>query len=347
MGDQADSIYDPSHRYRRCEQISQDGVKTIYRALDQQEGTVVRWNEIPFDGAPTSRFQQLLADIKTIGNFESPHVLKLLFAWVDRNQKLIIFITEFFTEQTIRSYTNTVVHDPPASVISNWVYQILEGLLDLHSLNPPFSHRDLRCDKIFIDPAEGIVKIGVPAFEFQLSETLPPIAAPEAQQRLIDPKSDVWSVGLCVVEMATQAIPYSELGTPAAQRKAVLDKIMPQALSQVSDPNVADFIATCLQPYDLRPTISQLMEHSLILDFRQVPDSGRDKSQPDSGRDKSQSNNNIDLRQSPQFLELLAKQKKEKEDLEMAQKQARHNLRVKLSTKKRSLRELLSSVSQN
>ena len=240
-----------------------------------------------------------------------------------------------FTEQTIRSYTNTVVHEPSLSVISNWVFQILQGLFDLHSLKPPFSHRDLRCDNIFIDPSEGTVKIGIPAFELQLAETTPPISAPEAQQRLIDPKSDVWSLGLCVVEMATQVIPYSELETAAAQRKAVLEKKMPQALSQVSDPLVADFIATCLQPYNLRPTISQLMEHLLILDFRPTT--------PSSGREKP----TINLRQTPQFLELLAKQKKEKEELELNQKQARHNLRLKLSNKKRSLRELLSSVSQN
>lgn len=44
--------------------------------------------------------------------------------------------------------------------MKNWVRQILEGLVYLHSQNPPIIHRDLKCDNIFVNGNQGVVKIG-------------------------------------------------------------------------------------------------------------------------------------------------------------------------------------------
>lgn len=44
--------------------------------------------------------------------------------------------------------------------VKHWCRQILEGLLYLHNHDPPVIHRDLKCDNIFINGNQGIVKIG-------------------------------------------------------------------------------------------------------------------------------------------------------------------------------------------
>lgn len=45
-------------------------------------------------------------------------------------------------------------------VVKRWAWQILCGLVYLHGHAPPIIHRDLKCDNIFINGSEGVVKIG-------------------------------------------------------------------------------------------------------------------------------------------------------------------------------------------
>lgn len=107
--------------------------------------------------------------------------------------------------------------------VKNWVCQILHGLAYLHEHDPPVIHRDLKCDNIFVNGNIGQVKIG----DFGLAAVLrtaqptrsiigtPEFMAPELYEEDYDERVDIYSFGMCVLEMLTVEYPYSECSNPA------------------------------------------------------------------------------------------------------------------------------------
>ncbi|KAH0785386.1 STE family protein kinase [Histomonas meleagridis] len=338
---------DPSGRFKREEVIVRSGIQVSYRAIDQNEGILCLWNEIYIEGSTENGFNNLIQIVNFIGSNSHPNLIALYRAWIDKTRKVFIYITELFSLQTIRSYVAEVVHSPSRSAIGNWCSQIIDGLEHYHSRNPPLIHGDICCNNIYIDSSDGIVKLGPPNLEMLLFGTPPETSAPEVKSIITDPKSDIWQIGLSVLEISTGVEPYNEYSSPMTKRNAILEGIMPQAISDVSDPIIADFITTCLLPVDHRPTLSQLREHVLISENMNANGA---RSMRDMGSVIQNSNSNVTpelVMQSPEFTALIERQNREKQELLMKQKQERKEKRDSIRSvtkKKQSLRELLNEV---
>ena len=106
-------------------------------------------------------------------------------------------------------------------VIKRWCVQILEGLVYLHSLKPPVIHRDIKCENMLYNSAVGTITIGDLGLATQASvdghgvkpaaaSGTPNFMAPEMFDGEYDETVDVYSFGLCVLEMVTRTIPYEE-----------------------------------------------------------------------------------------------------------------------------------------
>ncbi|KAF3624806.1 hypothetical protein FXO37_31201 [Capsicum annuum] len=91
---------------------------------------------------------------------------------------------------------------------------------------------------------------------------------------------DIYSFGMCMLELVTFEDPYSECKNPAQSFKKVSSGVKPTSLGKVTDPQIKAFIEKCLVPASLRlPTkdllkdpfhqIEKLNEptHSLFLAF--------------------------------------------------------------------------------
>jgi WNK lysine deficient protein kinase len=314
---------DPTNRYLRREFSHRVGRTSVYKCLDQEEGITADWNEIDITGVTSNRihsFSTVLTNYTKIASHD--HLVKIYRAWVDQQRNTLFYITEIYSQKTLRHYVQEVAHRPAKNVISKWVVQIITGLGLLHHCQPPIIHNNLSCGTIFIDASEGALKLFVPSIESILFGSDSAFTDEKGLNSLGNPKSDIWSLGLCVIEIATGA----ELNK--GNSNDISKQELSGALGQVSDPSVADFITTCLLPVAQRPSVENLFESTLLQDcyIPPVEEPKQEVSHPDP------------------LEELRAKQKLEKEHLLQKQKEERKALREMLRAKNKkpaSMRDLL------
>lgn len=89
--------------------------------------------------------------------------------------------------------------------------------------------------------------------------------APELYNERYDEKVDVYSFGMCMLELATMQYPYHECDNAAQIYKRVTQGQYPQSLKNVEDDELRDFIQMCiLHERSLRPDSRKLLKHSFF-----------------------------------------------------------------------------------
>lgn len=84
--------------------------------------------------------------------------------------------------------------------------------------------------------------------------------APELYDEDYTELVDIYSFGMCVLEMVTMEIPYSECENVARIYKKVSSGVRPEALNKVKHEEVKAFIERCLAQPRARPSASQLLK---------------------------------------------------------------------------------------
>nr|KYP75027.1 Serine/threonine-protein kinase WNK1 [Cajanus cajan] len=270
---------DPTGRYGRYNEILGKGAsKTVYRAFDEYEGIEVAWNQVKlYDFLQNPEdLERLYSEIHLLKTLKHKNIMKFYTSWVDTANRHINFVTEMFTSGTLRQY-RLKHRRVNIRAIKHWCRQILEGLLYLHSYDPPVIHRDLKCDNIFINGNQGEVKIGDLGLAAILRKSnaarcvgTPEFMAPEVYEEDYNELVDIYSFGMCILEMVTFEYPYSECNHPAQIYKKVVSGKKPEALYKVNNPEVRQFVEKCLATASLRLSAKELLEDP----FLQIDDYG-------------------------------------------------------------------------
>ncbi|OIW14420.1 hypothetical protein TanjilG_20866 [Lupinus angustifolius] len=264
---------DPSSRYLRYDEILGKGAfKTVYRAFDEINGIEVAWNHVSIEDVLQSsqQLERLYSEIHLLKTLKHENIIKLHNSWVDDKNKTITMITELFTSGSLRQYRKKH-KNVDMKAIKNWARQILRGLCYLHSHSPPIIHRDLKCDNIFVNGNNGHVKIGDLGLAIVMQQPTarsvigtPEFMAPELYDEEYNELVDIYSFGMCMLEMITCEFPYSECKNQAQIYKKVTSGVKPAALATVNDPEVKRFIEKCLVPASMRLPASELLKDPFL-----------------------------------------------------------------------------------
>mmetsp|Transcript_6314 Transcript_6314/g.13917 ORF Transcript_6314/g.13917 Transcript_6314/m.13917 type:complete len:717 (+) Transcript_6314:224-2374(+) len=272
---------DESHakRYTKHELIGQGAQKKVFKAFDEELGLEVAWNEVPVAELAwtcAKERDRIFSEIRVLKQLKHKNIISLYDWWFDSKTSSICFITELFTG-TLRQYRRKH-KNVDVVVLKRWAWQILQGLVYLHGHNPPIIHRDLKSDNIFVNGTSGEVKIGDLGFATMragLSMAMsvigtPEFMAPELYEERYTEKVDVYSFGLCLLELATLEYPYAECRNAAQIFKKVTSGVPPAGLERVTDEEVKAFISTCIcQDPTQRPESRQLLKHPFFDCIRQ------------------------------------------------------------------------------
>ncbi|KAL8141559.1 hypothetical protein V2J09_014591 [Rumex salicifolius] len=259
---------DPSGRYTRSNEILGKGAfKTVYKAFDEVDGIEVAWNKVQIDEIIHSSEQRNRLDLEILllKSLKHENIIKCFYSWVDDVNQTVNMITELLTSGSLRQYRKK--HKKvELKAIKCWAMQVLRGLVHLHSHSPPIIHRDLKCDNIFVNGNAGKVKIGDLGLATVMEQSTahsvigtPEFMAPELYDENYDELVDIYSFGMCVLEMFTRQLPYGECNQPQIFKK-VTSGIKPASLGKVSNPQVKQFIEKCIAPASIRPSASELLK---------------------------------------------------------------------------------------
>ncbi|XP_055817086.1 probable serine/threonine-protein kinase WNK10 isoform X1 [Solanum dulcamara] len=264
---------DPKGRYVRYSEVLGKGAfKTVFKAFDLLDGIEVAWSRVKVEDVLQSpdNLGKLYAEIHLLRQLKHDNIMKFCDSWIDDKKRTVNMITELFTSGNLRQYRKKY-RSVDMKAIKTWARQILQGLDYLHSQNPPIIHRDLKCDNIFVNGNHGEIKIGDLGLATIMEQPTvksvigtPEFMAPELYEEEYNELVDIYSFGMCMLELVTFEYPYSECKNPAQIFKKVSSGVKPASLGKVTDPQIKAFIEKCLVPAAQRLPAKDLLKDPFL-----------------------------------------------------------------------------------
>lgn len=268
---------------KRREEVDQrdvPGIDFAYLAMDTEEGVEVVWNEVQFSERKNFKAQEekLRQVFDNLTQLEHPNIVKFHKYWTDNtsDKPRIIFITEYMSSGSLKQFlkkTKKNMKKLPIQGWKRWCSQILSGLDYLHSCTPSIIHGNLTCDTIFIQH-NGLVKIGSvapDAIHHHVKTCRENVKnmhfiAPEYGTSVITPLADIYSFGVCALEMAALEI----LGNGESGTMVTEDNIS-KTIDMIEDPLQKNLIRQCLRTHPLeRPTAKDLLFHPILYEVNSL-----------------------------------------------------------------------------
>ena len=241
-------------RYRIIDEIGRGAMGVVYKAHDPNLDIVLALKVLKKERLTNEPFvRRFLAEARALGRLDNPEIVRIFN--VDRDGDEVYIAMEFIQGEPISSLMKKQSFTPDA--IADFGSKIAEALDYAHKKG--IIHRDVKPSNI-VCTTDGKLKItdfGIAHIEdpsgveeTQAGEILgtPAYMSPEqVLGRPVDGRSDLFSLGIILYEMATGARPFQGQGMNAVFNAITSDAPSPiHTISQTIPRPLSDVIMKCL-----------------------------------------------------------------------------------------------------
>ncbi|XP_054437946.1 mitogen-activated protein kinase kinase kinase 19 isoform X2 [Pteronotus mesoamericanus] len=264
--------------WTRGEILGKGAYGTVYCGLTSQ-GELIAVKQVVLDTsdklATEKEYQKLQEEVDLLKALKHVNIVAYLGTSLEEN--IVSIFMEFVPGGSISSIINRF-GPLPEMVFCKYTKQILQGVAYLHE--NCVVHRDIKGNNVMLMPT-GIIKLidfgcarrlawaglnGTHSDMLKSMHGTPYWMAPEViNESGYGRKSDIWSVGCTVFEMATGKPPLASMGRMAAMFYIGAHRGLMPPLPEHFSESAADFVRACLtRDQHERPSAIQLLKHSFL-----------------------------------------------------------------------------------
>ena len=237
------------HRYTLLETLGQGSSGIVYKAYDQQSNRYVALKTVAKDkGEALEHRRRFFRGAQLAAGLKHRHIIPVYDFGEEKSQLYIV--TELLQGRDLKQVIQEGAQESLSQKLE-WMIQLCDALGFAHEAG--IIHRDIKPSNLFIRADGNLV---VTDFEIARGESTditkagtiigtPEYFSPEQIMMIrLDPRSDIFSVGLVFYELLTGTHPFRTKAFPSTLHKILNENPMP--------------------PRDLNPEISQTLSNLIL-----------------------------------------------------------------------------------
>ncbi len=250
-------------RYRLRRVLGRGGMGIVYEAEDETTHRRVAIKVMhPENQVSADNVRRFMNEAHTAGRVQHPNIVEVLDAGQDADDGSLYIVLELLTGIDLATYLTRYDRLLPSETITV-VSQVLQALIVAHAAG--VVHRDIKPENIFLARGAtgdihvkivdfGISKVLNPEHDINLSITqtnttvgTPHYMSPEqAKGEPIDPRADIWALGVVMYECLTGQLPFDGENFNT-QIVAVVTEAHKPATAYAVDEALSAIVDRCLQ----------------------------------------------------------------------------------------------------
>ncbi|KAL2737822.1 mitogen-activated protein kinase kinase kinase 4 isoform X2 [Vespula squamosa] len=208
--------------WQRGIKIGQGRFGKVYTIVNNQTGELLAMKEVQLQPGDHRAIRRIAEELQIFEGIQDNHLVRYYGLEIHREEMLIFM--EFCAEGTLESLVAGSGNGLPESLVRKYTHQLLLAVVALHSHG--IVHRDIKTANIFLTNEGNCLKLGDfgSAVQIKAHTTMPgelqgfvgtqAYMAPEVFMKTESighgRAVDIWSVGCCIIEMASGRRPWSE-----------------------------------------------------------------------------------------------------------------------------------------